>query len=33
MSRRYLITRAIVRVIFWLGVIALAVWMTGGDFR
>lgn len=32
-SKSYYVTRAIVRVIFWAGLIALAVWLTGGDFR
>lgn len=33
MSQGYLFTRAIVRVLFWLSLIALALLMTGGDFR
>lgn len=32
-SRTYLITRAIVRVLFWVALVAVAVWVTGGDFR
>jgi hypothetical protein len=33
MSQGYFVTRTIVRVLFWLGLIALALFMTGGDFR
>ena len=33
MSQGYLFTRRIVRVLFWLSLIAVAVYMTGGDFR
>lgn len=32
MSKRYLVTRTVVRLLFWVALVALAVWLTGGDF-